>query len=200
MINKLTWGFLALFYAPLFKKFSFPSHIGVPLFTYGLKGVSIGARVRIMPGLRIETHKNGIITFEENVSIGQNFHITSAGNLIIESDTTISGNVFVTNIDHDYQEIGKHILDQKMIVKETRIGKNCFIGYGAAIQAGTILGDQCVVGANAVVRGSFPDYSVIVGVPARVVKCYNTATKQWEKTNVDGTFLDNTKLVRPETE
>lgn len=196
MINKLIWGFLALCYAPLFKKFSFPSHIGVPLFSYGLKGVSIGARVRIMPGLRIETHKNGNITIEENVSIGQNFHITSAGNLIIGSDTTISGNVFVTNIDHDYQEIGKHILDQKMIVKETRIGKNCFIGYGAAIQAGTILGNQCVVGANAVVRGSFPDYSVIVGVPARVVKCYNIGTKQWEKTNADGTFLDKNKIVR----
>lgn len=190
-MNKLIWGLLALLYAPFFKKFSFPSHIGIPLFTYGLKGISIGKRVRIMSGLRIETHNKGTITFHENVSIGQNVHITSAGNLIIESETTILGNVFVTNIDHDYQEIGKHILDQRMIVKETRIGKNCFIGYGAAIQAGTILGNQCVVGANAVVRGIFPDYSVIVGMPARVVKRYNPDSKVWEKTNPDGTFLDN---------
>lgn len=190
MKNKLIWGFLAIFYSPFFKKFSFPSHIGIPLLTYGLNGVSIHKRVRIMPGLRIETHKKGTIVMEHNVSIGQNFHITSAGNLIIESDTTISGNVFITNIDHDYQEIGKHILDQKMIVKETRIGKNCFIGYGAAIQAGTILGVHCVVGANSVVRGSFPDYSVIVGVPARVVKRYNLNKKEWVRTNPDGTFLN----------
>lgn len=188
MINKLIWGFLALCYAPFFNKFSFPSHIGIPLLTYGLKGVTIKKRVRIMPGLRIETHKKGTICLDENVSIGQNFHITSAGNLIIESDTTISGNVFVTNIDHDYQEIGKHILDQQMIVKETKIGKNCFIGYGAAIQAGTVLGYQCVVGANSVVRGNFPDYSVIVGSPARIVKRYNIETKTWEKTNPDGSF------------
>lgn len=189
-MNKLIWGFLALCYAPFFKKFSFPSHIGIPLFTYGLKGISIGKRVRVMPGLRMETHNKGIIIFKDNISIGQNVHITSAGNLIIGSDTTILGNVFVTNIDHDYQEISKHILDQKMIVKETSIGKNCFIGYGAAIQAGTILGEQCVVGTNAVVRGIFPDYSVIVGVPAKVVKRYNIDTKNWEKTNADGTFLD----------
>ncbi|HSD07330.1 DapH/DapD/GlmU-related protein [Flavobacterium sp.] len=193
MINKIVWGFLALCYAPFFKKFSLPSHIGIPLFTFGLKEVSVGKRVRIMPGVRIETHNNGKISLEDNISIGQNFHVTSAGNLIIESDTTISGNVFVTNIDHDYQEIGKHILEQRMIVKETRIGKNCFIGYGVAIQAGTILGKQCVVGANAVVRGVFPDYSVIAGVPAKVIKRYNIEAKVWERTNPDGTFIEKNK-------
>ena len=189
MINKLIWGCIAICYAPFFKSFSFPSHIGIPLFTSGLKRVSVLKRVRIMPGLRIETHKNGTITFNENVSIGQNFHITSAGNLIIESNTTISGNVFVTNNDHDYEEIGKHILDQQMIVKETRIGENCFIGYGAAIQAGTILGKQCVIGANSVVRGNFPDCCVIVGAPARIVKRYNPLTAQWGKTDSKGNFI-----------
>ena len=46
--------------------------------------------------------------------------------------------------------------------------------------AGTKLGKQCVVGANSVVRGEFPDYCVIVGAPARVVKKYNPDTKIWE--------------------
>ncbi|HEY6142137.1 MAG TPA: DapH/DapD/GlmU-related protein [Flavobacterium sp.] len=189
MIYKFFWGFITVCYAPFFRKFSFPSHIGVPIFTKGLKRVTISERVRILPGLRIETYGKGVINFEKNISIGQNFHITSAGNLIIEANTTILGNTFVTNIDHDYTEIGKPILDQQMIVKETRIGNNCFIGYGVAIQAGTILGKQCIVGTNAVVRGSFPDYSVIVGVPAKVVKRFNIETKVWEKTNPDGTFF-----------
>lgn len=191
MLYKLYWGFISLCYAPFFNKFSFPSHIGVPIFTLGLKRVSVGKRVRIFPGVRIETHQNGTIVFNQGVSIGQNFHITSAGNLVIGSDTTISGNVFITNIDHEYGEIGKHILDQPMIVKETTIGKNCFIGYGVAIQAGTVLGDQCVVGASSVVRGHYPDYSVIVGIPARVVKRFNVETKNWEKTNPDGSFIIN---------
>ncbi|MFA6086661.1 DapH/DapD/GlmU-related protein [Mucilaginibacter sp.] len=188
MIYKLYWGVITLCYAIFFKKIRFPSHIGVPIFTHGLKRVTIGNRVRILPGVRIETHYEGTITFEDNISIGQNFHITSAGDLIIGSNTTISGNVFVTNIDHDYQEIGKLILDQKMIVNETRIGSNCFIGYGVAIQAGTVLGKQCIVGAGAVVRGHFPDYCVIVGIPGKIVKRYNIKTNTWEKTNSDGTF------------
>lgn len=68
-----------------------------------------------------------------------------------------------------------------MNIKETKIGENCFIGIGVAIQAGTILGKQCVVGSNSVVRGEFPDYCVIVGAPARIVKKYNFETQRWEK-------------------
>jgi acetyltransferase-like isoleucine patch superfamily enzyme len=191
MIYKLIWGFVSLCYSPFFKNFSFPSHIGIPIFTKGLKRVSIGKRVRILPGVRIETHLSGNIFFEENISIGQNFHITSAGNLTIEANTTISGNVFVTNIDHEYKEIGKHILNQPMIVSDTKIGRNCFIGYGVAIQAGTILGNHCVVGASAVVRGVFPDYCVIVGAPAKIVKRYNNEKAVWQKTTSDGTFIEN---------
>lgn len=194
MFYKIYWGSVSFLYSFFFKKFSFPSHIGVPVFTRGLKRVTVEKRVRIFPGLRIETHGIGTIVFESGVSIGQNFHITSAGNLIIGSDTTISGNTFITNIDHEYEEIGKHILEQPMIINETTIGRNCFIGYGVAIQAGTILGEHCVVGASSVVRGNFPDYSVIVGIPAKVVKRYNLETKLWEKTNPDGSFLNETKI------
>ena len=77
-----------------------------------------------------------------------------------------------------------------MIIKETKIGENCFIGIGAAIQAGTILGNHCVVGANSVVKGIFPDYSIIAGVPAKVIKRYNIQSGLWEKTNPEGAFLN----------
>ena len=83
--------------------------------------------------------------------------------------------------DHDYRIIGKHILKQEYIIKTTHIGENCFIGYGAAIQAGTILGRQCVVGANSVVRGHFPDYCVLVGALARIAKKYNPEVEKWER-------------------
>ena len=140
----------------------------------------------------METHNGGKITIENDTAIGQNVHITSSNeNVIISKRTTISGNVFITNIDHDYQEVDVHIMKQKFIIKETKIGENCFIGYGAAIQAGTILGKQCIVGTNSVVRGEFPDYSVIVGVPAKIVKRYNQKTKKWEKTNEVGEFLND---------
>lgn len=129
----------------------------------------------------METAGNGEIEIENNVSIGQNVHITSGQErLMIKKDTTILGNVFITNIDHDYKKIGIHVMEQNQEVTTTYIGENCFIGYGAAIQAGTVLGKQCIVGANSVVRGIFPDYSVIVGAPGRIVKRYNQTAGVWE--------------------
>lgn len=188
-MKRAVWTFRAIIYKAIFGKFLFPSYLGKPLFLKGTKNIFIGKKVRIFPNVRMEVHgKNSKITIEDDVGIAQNVHITSASNLVIGKSSTILANVFITNIDHDYQEICVNILKQKIIVKETSIGENCFIGIGAAIQAGTILGKQCVVGANSVVRGSFPDYSVIVGSPAKIVKRYNPDTKLWDKTNADGTF------------
>jgi acetyltransferase-like isoleucine patch superfamily enzyme len=183
IIIKYLWAIRAIIYKARFKKVGRFSYIGKPIGLVGTRRITIGNKVRIQPGVRMETFgEEGSIIIKDNVSIAQNFHITSSNSqLVIGEDTTIAGNVFITNIDHDYQQIGVHILKQSYITKETRIGINCFIGYGAAIQAGTILGKQCIVGANSVVRGEFPDYCVIAGVPARIVKKYNPATCKWEK-------------------
>lgn len=182
-IVKLGWASRAIVYKFIFNKFGNMSYLGKPIFVKGAKGVHIGSRVRIYPGLRIETYGNkGEVIIENNVSIGQNFHITSSdSSLIIGKNSTILGNVFISNIDHDYKEIDIPIFKQKFINSKTMIGENSFIGYGAAIQAGTILGKQCIVGTNAVVKGIFPDYCVIVGAPAKIIKRYNENTKKWEK-------------------
>ena len=182
MIKKVFWFLRLVFLKPFFKSVGKNSYLGPTVATHGLKGVSIGNRVRIYPGARMETHNGGEIIIGDNCSIGQSFHVTSSDKeLIIGSNATILGNVFVTNIDHDYRNIGVPILEQPMLFKETIIGENCFIGFGASIQAGTVLGKQCIVGTNAVVRGTYPDYSVIVGVPAKAIKRYNEETGDWEK-------------------
>jgi acetyltransferase-like isoleucine patch superfamily enzyme len=50
-----------------------------------------------------------------------------------------------------------------------KIGNNVFIGDNCTILPNTIIGDNCIVGAGSVVRGKFPDNSVIIGNPAKVV-------------------------------
>jgi len=181
MMDKIFWGIRALCYAPFFGKFGMPSYLGKPVFLKGIRNIFIGKKVRILPHLRMETQDGGTIEIEDDVVISQNVHITSAGQLKIGKRSLILANVFITNIDHDYTEIGKHVVKQKITVKETTIGENCFIGMGAAIMPGTVLGKQCVVGANSVVKGNFPDYCVIVGSPAKIVKKYNQQTQTWEK-------------------
>jgi len=183
-LTKIGWAIRALFMKPQIGSLGRLSYIGKPIIWDGKKNIEIGNRVRIYPGSRMECIEGGKIRIEDNVSIGQNFHLISEKNtLVVGANTTIASNVFVTNTDHEYKEIDTHIMKQPRDVKETQIGENCFIGYGVAIEAGTVLGKQCIVGSNAVVRGTFPDYCVIVGVPARVVKKYNQQTGQWEKVN-----------------
>jgi len=189
MVNKFIWFLNSFFLRILIRKIGFPSYIGKTVFIHGGKGIFIGNKVRIFPGLRCETHDSGKIIIEDDVSIGQNLHIISSSEtLIIGKHSTLSGNVFITNMDHEYKKIGKHILEQKYQVKTTMIGENCFIGYGAVIQAGTILGKQCIIGSNSVVRGIFPDYSVIVGSPAKIIKRYNSNSGIWQKTDNLGNF------------
>lgn len=179
MFYKIKWFLSAIFLKFFLKKIYLPSYFSFPIFSLGLNKVSLGKKVRIFPGSRFEVHGDGYIEIGDNVGIGQNFHITSSGKLIIGNGTVISANVFITNIDHSYEDIDLPILSQQNIINETVIGDNCFIGIGAAIQAGTKLGRHCIVGSNAVVRGDFPDYCVIVGAPAKVIKRYNFETKTW---------------------
>lgn len=189
MWYKFFWVLRALLYTPFFGRIQFPSYIGKPVLLKGVRNIFLGKHVRIFPSVRMEVHGlNASIDIGDDVAIAQNVHITSGATLKIGKATTILANVFITNIDHEYQKIGEHILKQKYLIKETVIGENCYIGMGACIQAGTILGKQCVIGANSVVKGSFLDYSVIVGIPGRTVKRFNTNSRTWEKTNPDGSF------------
>ncbi|SCX30443.1 acyltransferase [Mycolicibacterium fluoranthenivorans] len=179
--KKMLWTLRAFLVSPMFGRLRMPSYLGPPLLIVKPKRIFIERRVRIFPGMRAEAHYDGTIKIAENVAIGQNFHITAMGELTIGSGTVISGAVMVTDIDHEYADITKNIHEQGFIYGRTAIGKNCFIGMGARIQAGTILGDGCIVGANSVVRGEFPSYCVIVGAPARVVKKYDFESATWNR-------------------
>lgn len=182
-IKKLIWftgsQLLKFQYGQVGKK----SYIGKATFIQRKKNLFIGNHTRIYPGMRAEiTKSSASLHIGNNVSIGQNFHVVSYDSkLIIEDDVVISGNVFISNVDHDYRDIGKHLYDQVMLPKETHVGQGTFIGYGAVILPGTILGKQCVIGANSVVKGVFPDYCVLAGAPASVIRQYNPQSGEWER-------------------
>lgn len=179
---KYVWAFRALLYKLFFGRIGRLTYIGAPCFIEGCRNIYIGNRVRIFPGIRMEAIGTGRINIGDNVAIEQNVHITSAlSTLYIGKNTTIAANVFITNLDHKYENIDSSVLEQGNIITNTKIGEGCFIGYGAAIQAGTILGKHCVVGTNSVVRGKFPDYSVIVGIPGKIVKRYDSIAQKWVK-------------------
>jgi carbonic anhydrase/acetyltransferase-like protein (isoleucine patch superfamily) len=167
-----------------------------PIKFFDLKNVQLGNDVRIFKGSRIETiRKWGKENFTPKINIGdktsfeQNLHMTCAGKIEIGSNVTVLANVMITDIDHSYMDINKNTLHQNLIVQNVKIGDFCFIGMDVKIMPGTILGKNCIVGANSLVKGIFPDYSVIVGTPGRIIKKYNFDKNQWHKTNNLGEFI-----------
>lgn len=119
------------------------------------------------------------------IVIGDNVGISGATiyarkGIYIGDNTAIGGNCKI--LDNDFHPIeaeerirllkdpnGGDALEA-IPTKEIHIGKNCFIGCNTLILKGSKLGDNCVVGAGAVVSGSFEDGCVIAGNPARVIK------------------------------
>lgn len=54
--------------------------------------------------------------------------------------------------------------------RDTYVGHDVWLGHGAMIMAGAQIGNGVIVGAGAVVRGTVPDYAVVTGNPAQVVR------------------------------
>ncbi|MFW2002445.1 acyltransferase [Acinetobacter ursingii] len=176
-------------YKLFFESIGTNSKIFSPMMIMNPGKISIGNNVLIRDFSRLEIINNGLILIGDNVSIEQGFHMVSATKIEIGKDTTISFHVMIADIEHSYEELDVHILKQNDKAVETIIGENCFIGAGSYIQPGTVLGKQCIIGTNSVVRGKFPDYSVIVGSPAKIVKRYDSTQNVWRKTDGIGNFL-----------
>lgn len=62
--------------------------------------------------------------------------------------------------------------------KDTRIGKNCFLGYNCIVMPGITIGDNCIVAANSLVGRDVLPNSVVMGNPAKVVE-QGIVTGEW---------------------
>lgn len=104
------------------------------------------------------------VTMGDNVYINANCLMMARGGITIENDVMIAANVQLISNNHD--EYNRQILT----CKEINIKKGVWIGAGATIMPGVTVGKYAIVGAGAIVTKDVPDYSVVVGVPARVIK------------------------------
>jgi acetyltransferase-like isoleucine patch superfamily enzyme len=109
------------------------------------KGVKIGKNCKV--------HTVSFSTEPYLVEIGDNVRITSGTEFI-----THDGGVTIF-----HGEIGGGIFGKIKIGNDVFIGTNCIILYN------TTIGNRSIVGAGSVVRGQFPDDSIIMGNPAKVI-------------------------------
>ena len=161
------------------------------------KYIQIGAKTKIHDGVYIDALSREGVIVGENVVLGRNCRIECTGTLsnigkgVVIGDRTTFGNdcyfgaaggievgkdviagqyIRFHSENHNFDDTTILIRKQGVSHKGIRIGNNCWIGSGVVFLDGTILGDGCVVAANAVVTKSFPDNSVIGGIPAKLIK------------------------------
>ena len=153
----------------------------------GRKNIIVGANTTIGKYAWIEAINNyqdflyqPKITIDENVTIGKYLCLTSINSIKIGRGCLLSEYVYISDHFHDFVP-GKILLTEQALKSKgpVSIGENCFIGYRATILGGVSLGKNCVVGSHAVVTKSFPAYSMIGGVPAKLLKTYDFETKEW---------------------
>ena len=104
-----------------------------------------------------------------NVFINSNLLTMARGGITIEDDVQIAANVSLLSNNCDPYD------RQILICKPILIQKGAWIGANAVILLGVSIGKHAIVGAGSVVTKDVPDYGVVVGNPARVVKMLNPA-------------------------
>ena len=110
------------------------------------------------------------IIIGNRTGISARAYLAGQGGITIGDDVIMGPNVQIFSENHAFTDTNKTIKDQGVIKQAVKIGNNCWIGGGATILAGVMLGDGCVVAAGSVVNKSFPEKSIIAGVPAKMIR------------------------------
>ncbi len=114
-------------------------------------------------GLKI-IGKPDSIFFSFAVSGGCYIGIAGGSEVEIGEGTIWAFNFCIQTANHDLTD------RSKLIIKNVKIGSNCWIGNSVTILPGVELGNNVTIGANTVVTKSFPDNVVIAGCPAKIIK------------------------------
>jgi maltose O-acetyltransferase len=113
------------------------------------------------------------ISIGDNSGIGKNAYISNiggGGELSIGDNVMMGPEVVILTKEHNYQDISIPMNLQGSISSKVIIEDDVWIGIRAIILPGVTVGRGSIVGAGAVVTKDIPPYSIVGGVPARIIK------------------------------
>lgn len=152
-----------------------------PITLLGSHYISIGSNVQFGKLCILAAHSKYYeqimtpkIIIGNNCNFGEYNHITCINSIKI-GNNVLTGR-FVTITDNGHGEINRITLQEnpikrKLVSKgEVIIGNNVWISDKVTILPGVKIGNGVVIAANSVVTKSVPDYCVVAGVPAKIIK------------------------------
>ena len=105
------------------------------------------------------------VKFGKNVFINHSATLSASGGIEFEDGVMAAPGLKIATINHDMYDRHLTYTYGKVLVK-----KNAWLGLNATICPGVTIGKYAVVAAGAVVTKDVPDYAVVAGVPAKVIK------------------------------
>jgi acetyltransferase-like isoleucine patch superfamily enzyme len=120
-------------------------------------------------GCKIRCHE-GVVSIGAKTVLGQECTISAYQHISIGHECVVADRVMLIDFDHGMVEVDRPIRLQGIYKRDVHVGSNVWIGYAACILRGTIVGDNAVIGTNAVVTRNVPANAVVGGVPARLIR------------------------------
>ena len=108
------------------------------------------------------------VTFGKGVFINHSAILSASGGIEFEDGVSVAPCCRIATINHDFNERHTKYTYGKVLVK-----KNAWLGMNVTVCPGVTIGAYAVVAAGAVVTKDVPDYAVVGGVPAKVIKMQN---------------------------
>ena len=120
-----------------------------------------------------------IIQGSGKLILGKKSYISSystigANELIhIKENVMIADNVTIRDTDHNHDKIDIAMIDQGITTAPVTIENNVWIGHGVTITKGVTIGKGAIIAAGAVVNKDVPAFTIVGGVPAKIIKSRN---------------------------
>lgn len=133
------------------------------------KGIVIGNGVFIGRNT-ILSCKNGDIILDDNVNMGFNCEIVSANEVRVGKNVLFAAYTYLICGDHDFDRVDMPVSEQGRIARGIFVEDNVWFGAGVKVLDGTTIKKDSIIGTGSVVTKDVPEYSIAVGIPAKVVK------------------------------
>ena len=130
--------------------------------------IRFGRFVWIGDGTKIRCHE-GLVEIGDKTVFGQECTISAYQRVRIGEQCVIADRAMFIDFDHGVTEVDRPIRVQGIYKRDTVVGSNVWVGYGACVLRGVRVGDNSVIGTNAVVTKDVPANAVVGGVPARIL-------------------------------